>query len=251
MVKRQFWTAFSLTLAVYLLGIAAAVWVIEPPEAPAAEPVREAVEYSPDPEEDLILLGVMEGEEPVVLLLGFFPAQERMAALALTGEDAPSGTPAALQRELEERYSLTIDAWLSGEPESWQQLVQGLGAATLTLDQDSTVTLDGETVILRAGRQRLDSRLSMALFQSGSNHAGELAAAWCGVFCQSAEELGSEELFTRLNGGFETDLSYAEIARHILGLGWLGEAKVPAQAADPDDPAGITALFARSEGTNR
>ena len=37
MVKRQFWTAFSLTLAVYLLGIAAAVWVIEPPEAPAAE----------------------------------------------------------------------------------------------------------------------------------------------------------------------------------------------------------------------
>ncbi len=68
MVKRQFWTAFSLTLAVYLLGIAAAVWVIEPPEAPAAEPVREAVEYSPDPEEDLILLGVMEGEEPVVLL---------------------------------------------------------------------------------------------------------------------------------------------------------------------------------------
>ena len=138
MVKRQFWTAFSLTLAVYLLGIAAAVWVIEPPEAPAAEPVREAVEYSPDPEEDLILLGVMEGEEPVVLLLGFFPAQERMAALALTGEDAPSGTPDALQRELEERYSLTIDAWLSGEPESWQQLVQGLGAATLTLDQDST-----------------------------------------------------------------------------------------------------------------
>ena len=213
MVKRQFWTSFSLTLAVYLLGIAAAVWVIEPPEAPAAEPVREAVEYSPDPEEDLILLGVMEGEEPVVLLLGFFPAQERMAALALTGEDAPSGTPDALQRELEERYSLTIDAWLSGEPESWQQLVQGLGAATLTLDQDSTVTLDGETVILRAGRQRLDSRLSMALFQSGSNHAGELAAAWCGVFCQSAEELGSEELFTRLNGGFETDLSYAEIAR--------------------------------------
>lgn len=73
---------------------------------------------------------------------------------------------------------------------------RGLGAATLTLDQDSTVTLDGETVILRAGRQRLDSRLSMALFQSGSNHAGELAAAWCGVFCQSAEELGSEELFT-------------------------------------------------------
>ena len=71
MVKRQFWTAFSLTLAVYLLGIAAAVWVIEPPEAPAAEPVREAVEYSPDPEEDLILLGVMEGEEPVVL-----PARE-------------------------------------------------------------------------------------------------------------------------------------------------------------------------------
>ena len=138
-----------------------------------------------------------------------------------------------------------------GFPESWQQLVQGLGAATLTLDQDSTVTLDGETVILRAGRQRLDSRLSMALFQSGSNHAGELAAAWCGVFCQSAEELGSEELFTRLNGGFETDLSYAEIARHIQGLGWLGEAKVPAQAADPDDPAGITALFARSEGTNR
>ena len=67
MVKRQFWTAFSLTLAVYLLGIAAAVWVIKPPEAPAAEPVREAVEYSPDPEEDLILLGVMEGEEPVVL----------------------------------------------------------------------------------------------------------------------------------------------------------------------------------------
>ena len=62
MVKRQFWTAFSLTLAVYLLGIAAAVWVIKPPEAPAAEPVREAVEYSPDPEEDLILLGVMEGE---------------------------------------------------------------------------------------------------------------------------------------------------------------------------------------------
>ena len=164
MVKRQFWTAFSLTLAVYLLGIAAAVWVIEPPEAPAAEPVREAVEYSPDPEEDLILLGVMEGEEPVVLLLGFFPAQERMAALALTGEDAPSGTPDALQGELEERYSLTIDAWLSGEPESWQQLVQGLGAATLTLDQDSTVTQDGETVILRAGRQRLDSRLSMALF---------------------------------------------------------------------------------------
>lgn len=251
MVKRQFWTAFSLTLAVYLLGIAAAVWVIEPPEAPAAEPVREAVEYSPDPEEDLILLGVMEGEEPVVVLLGFFPAQERMAALALTGEDAPSGTPAALQRELEERYSLTIDAWLSGEPESWQQLVQGLGAATLTLDQDSTVTLDGETVILRAGRQRLDSRLSMALFQSGSNHAGELAAAWCGVFCQSAEELGSEELFTRLNGGFETDLSYAEIARHIQGLGWLGEAKIPAQPADPDDPAGITALFARSEGTNQ
>lgn len=83
----------------------------------------EAVEYSPDPEEDLILLGVMEGEEPVVLLLGFFPAQERMAALALTGEDAPSGTPDALQGELEERYSLTIDAWLSGEPESWQQLV--------------------------------------------------------------------------------------------------------------------------------
>lgn len=193
--------------------------------------MREAVEYSPDPEEDLILLGVMEGEEPVVLLLGFFPAQERMAALALTGEDALSGTPDALQRELEERYSLTIDAWLSGEPESWQQLVQGLGAATLTLDQDSAVTLDGETVILRAGRQRLDSRLSMALFQSGSNHAGELAAAWCGVFCQSAEELGSEELFTRLNGGFETDLSYAEIARHIQGLGWLGEAKVPAQAA--------------------
>ena len=73
MVKRQFWTSFSLTLAVYLLGIAAAVWVIEPPEAPAAEPVREAVGYSPDPEEDLILLGVMEGEEPVVLLLGFFP----------------------------------------------------------------------------------------------------------------------------------------------------------------------------------
>ena len=69
MVKRQFWTAFSLTRAVYLLGIAAAVWVIEPPEAPAAEPVREAVEYSPDPEEDLILLGVMEGEEPVVLLI--------------------------------------------------------------------------------------------------------------------------------------------------------------------------------------
>ena len=177
MVKRQFWTAFSLTLAVYLLGIAAAVWVIKPPEAPAAEPVREAVEYSPDPEEDLILLGVMAGVEPVVLLLGFFPAQERRAALALTGEDAPSGTPDALQGELEERYSLTIDAWLSGEPESWQQLVQGLGAATLTLDQDSTVTLDGETVILRAGRQRLDSRLSMALFQSGSNHAGELAAA--------------------------------------------------------------------------
>ena len=187
----------------------------------------------------------------LVLLLGFFPAQERMAALALTGEDAPSGTPDALQRELEERYSLTIDAWLSGEPESWQQLVQGLGAATLTLDQDSTVTLDGETVILRAGRQRLDSRLSMALFQSESSHAGELAAAWCGVFCQSAEELGSEELFTRLNGGFETDLSYAEIARHIQGLGWLGEAKVPAQPADPDDPAGIIALFARSEGTNQ
>lgn len=93
----------------------------------------------------------------MVVLLGFFPAQERMAALALTGEDAPSGTPDALQGELEERYSLTIDAWLSGEPESWQQLVQGLGAATLTLDQDSTVTLDGETVILRAGRQRLDS----------------------------------------------------------------------------------------------
>lgn len=129
MVKRQFWTAFSLTLAVYLLGIAAAVWVIEPPEAPAAEPVREAVEYSPDPEEDLILLGVMEGEEPVVLLLGFFPAQERMAALALTGEDAPSGTPDALQGELEERYSLTIDAWLSGEPESWQQLVPGAGGS--------------------------------------------------------------------------------------------------------------------------
>ena len=143
MVKRQFWTAFSLTLAVYLLGIAAAVWVIRPPEAPAAEPVREAVQYRPDPEEDLILLGVMEGEEPVVLLLGFFPAQERMAVLALTGENVPAGEPDALRRELEERYSLTIDAWLSGEPESWQQLVQGLGAATLTLDQDSTVTLDG------------------------------------------------------------------------------------------------------------
>ena len=28
-------------------------------------------------------------------------------------------------------------------------------------------------------------------------------------------------------------------------------AQVPAQPADPDDPAGITALFARSEGTNR
>lgn len=80
---------------------------------------------------------------------------------------------------------------------------------------------------------------------------GELAAAWCGVFCQSAEELGSEELFTRLNGGFETDLSYAEIARHIQGLGWLGEEKISAQAADSDDPAGISALFARSEGTNR
>ena len=146
-----------------------------------------------------------------------------------------------VQKLNDQRFGITRD----------QQLVQGLGAATLTLDQDSTVTLDGETVILRAGRQRLDSRLSMALFQSGSNHAGELAAAWCGVFCQSAEELGSEELFTRLNGGFETDLSYAEIARHIQGLGWLGEAKVPAQAADPDDPAGITALFARSEGTNR
>ena len=51
MVKRQFWTSFSLTLAVYLLGIAAAVWVIRPPEAPAAEPVREAVQYRPDPEE--------------------------------------------------------------------------------------------------------------------------------------------------------------------------------------------------------
>lgn len=127
MVKRQFWTAFSLTPAVYLLGIAAAVWVIEPPEAPAAEPVREAVEYSPDPEEDLILLGVMEGEEPVVLLLGFFPAQERMAALALTGEDAPSGTPDALQGELEERYSLTIDAWLSGEPESCSSWCRGWG----------------------------------------------------------------------------------------------------------------------------
>ena len=74
MVKRQFWTAFSLTLAVYLLGIAAAVWVIEPPEAPTAEPVREAVEYSPDPEEDLILLGVMEGEEPVVCLLYTSPS---------------------------------------------------------------------------------------------------------------------------------------------------------------------------------
>ena len=67
----------------------------------------------------------------------------------------------------------------------------------------------------------------------------------------SDEPVIDESRYSIVNGGFETDLSYAEIARHIQGLGWLGEAKVPAQAADPDDPAGITALFARSEGTNR
>ena len=70
-MKHPFWRAFSWTLGVYLLGIALAVWVIEPPGAPAGEPVREAVQYSPDPEEDLILLGRVEGEEPAALLLGF------------------------------------------------------------------------------------------------------------------------------------------------------------------------------------
>lgn len=249
-MKRQFWTAFSLTLAVYLLGIAVAVWVIDPPEAPAAEPVREAVQYSPDPEEDLILLGVVEGEEPAALLLGFFPAQERIAVLALTGEEVPAGEVSELRAALEERYSLTVDAFLSGEPEAWRELVRGMGAATLTLSTDSTVSLDGEEVILRAGRQRLDSRLSMALIQSGSSHTGELAADWCRVFCRSAEELGAEELFARLSGGFDTDLSYARIARHLQGLGWLGSREAPAEAADASDPAGTAALFARSTGTD-
>lgn len=58
-------------------------------------PVREAVQYSPDPEEDLILLGRVEGEEPVALLLGFFPAQQRVAALALTRGGAGQHHPAA------------------------------------------------------------------------------------------------------------------------------------------------------------
>lgn len=245
-MKRQFWTAFSLTLAVYLLGIAVAVWVIEPPKAPAAEPVREAVRYSPDPEEDLILMGIVEGEEPAVLLLGFFPAQERIAALALAGEEVPAGEAAELRAELEKRYSLTVDAFLSGGPEAWQELVRGMGAATLILAEDRAVFLDGQEVILRAGRQRLDSRLSMALIQSGSSHAGELAADWCRVFCRSAEKLGAEELFARLGSGFDTDLSYARIARHLQGIGWLGSQETPAKAADPADPAGITALFSRS-----
>ena len=249
-MKRRFWTAFSLTLAVYLLGIAAAVWVIDPPEAPAAEPVREAVQYSPDPEEDLILLGVVEGEEPTVLLMGFFPVQERIAVLALTGEEVPVQGISGLRTELEAEYGLTVDAWLSGEPEAWRELVQGMGAATLTLSTDSTVSLDGEEVILRAGRQRLDSRLSMALIQSGSSHTGELTADWCRVFCRSAEELGAEELFTRLSGGFDTSLSYAAIARHLQGLGWLGSREAPAEAASVSDPAGITALFARSAETD-
>ena len=43
-MKHPFWRAFSWTLGVYLLGIALAVWVIEPPGAPAGEPVREAVQ---------------------------------------------------------------------------------------------------------------------------------------------------------------------------------------------------------------
>ena len=246
-MKHPFWRAFSWTLGVYLLGIALAVWVIEPPGAPAGEPVREAVQYSPDPEEDLILLGRVEGEEPVALLLGFFPAQQRVAALALTGEELGSTTQ--LRQALEQQYGLTIDGTLSGPPESWQRLVQGLGASTLTLEQDSTVLLGSEPVILRAGRQRLDSRLSLALLQSGSGHAGELAAAWCRQFCQGAEMLGSEELFARLSGGFSVDFGYAGIARHLQGLVWLGQQETAAQTADPADRAGARALFARSKGT--
>ena len=246
-MKHPFWRAFSWTLGVYLLGIALAVWVIEPPGAPAGEPVREAVQYSPDPEEDLILLGRVEGEEPVALLLGFFPAQQRVAALALTGEELGSTTQ--LRQALEQQYGLTIDGTLSGPPESWQRLVQGLGAATLTLGQDSTVLLGSEPVILRAGRQRLDSRLSLALLQSGNGHAGELAAAWCRQFCQGAEMLGSEELFARLSGGFSVDFGYAGIARHLQGLVWLGQQETAAQTADPADRAGARALFARSKGT--
>lgn len=127
--------------------------------------------------------------------------------------------------------------------------MQGLGAATLTLEQDSTVLLGSEPVILRAGRQRLDNRLSLALLQSGNGHAGELAAAWCRQFCQGAEMLGSEELFARLSGGFSVDFGYAGIARHLQGLVWLGQQETAAQTADPADRAGTRALFARSKGT--
>ena len=188
----------------------------------------------------LILLGRVEGEEPVALLLGFFPAQQRVAALALTGEELGSTTQ--LRQALEQQYGLTIDGTLSGPPESWQRLVQGLGAATLTLEQDSTVLLGSEPVILRAGRQRLDSRLSLALLQSGNGHAGELAAAWCRQFCQGAEMLGSEELFARLSGGFSVDFGYAGIALAPAGAGLAG-------SAGDSSPDGRSGRSGRGEGT--
>ena len=258
-MKRQFFRAFSLTLAVYLAGIAAAVWFIEPPGAPVDQSVRQPVEYSPDPEEDLIVLGVIRSDPAVVLLAGFFPAREAMAA-SLLPEDLPldgqsagdwleTGGVSGLRQAVEREYSLTVDAVLSGPPSSWQELTRGMGAAVLELEEDTPVDLDGETVILRAGRQRLDSRLSLAVFRDSPAEGSALAAAWCEVLSRSAGALGTGGLFERISGGFDSDLGYDGIARHIQGLEWLGERNASAQAADPRQDGEITRAFVRSTGT--
>ena len=258
-MKRQFFRAFSLTLAVYLAGIAAAVWFIEPPGAPVDQSVRQPVEYSPDPEEDLIVLGVIRSDPPVVLLTGFFPAREAMAAALLpedllldgrsTSDWLETGGISGLRQAVEREYSLTVDGELSGPPAAWEALTQGMGAAVLELEEDTPVELDSETVILRAGRQRLDSRLSLAVFRDSPAEGSALAAAWCEVLSRSAGTLGTEGLFERISGGFDSDLGYDRLARHIQGLEWLGTENVPARAADPRRAGEVEEAFVRSVET--
>ena len=258
MWDRNFWRAFGLSLSVYLVGIAVAVLLIPPPEAPVEERVSGVAfdGYRPDREEDLTaLVSLTSGEEPAVFLVGFYPADARLLVHALPREEEFGGRTAgellregndALRSAVEEHYGIQVDCCITGGDSAAQDFVRGLGSVAVELEEDTPVESGGQTVTLEAGRQLLDSGLSVRVLHTHPELAEPLFAAWCGLFFSSVEGTDTAAILARLQDGFETDLTYDMLARRVQGMRWLARSgEEYLVCVSPAEPEEVGRLFRR------